>query len=148
MSDFLRVKGSDCQVRLTTDGVLERTVVDIKSSQVVLKITRKLERYLGRISQSYDDQFEGVEGNLLVHVRSQDILVMFDKIARRAQRQTAALNTKFGYSATIQLPNGQRPKILVPDLSFGDLPISMGGGDQYVETTIDWGSETYRLQLV
>jgi hypothetical protein len=148
MSDFLRLRGSETQVRVTQNGVLQTTIIDIKSSEFLIKMDKKLERYLGRVGQSTDDQFSHVEGNLMFHVRSRDFLVMFDRIARRAQRQTGFLNDKFGVSSSLQFPDGRRAIIAAPDLVFGDLPIRASGGDAYVETTLDWASETYKLQLI
>lgn len=148
MSDFLRLRGSETQVRVTQNGVLFTTIVDVKSSEFVIKMDKKLERYLGRVGQSTDDQFSHVEGNLMFHVRSRDFLIMYDRIARRSQRQTGFMNDKYGVSTSLQFPGGPRALLMAPDLSFGDLPLRASGGDAYVETSLDWNSETYKLQLI
>jgi hypothetical protein len=148
MSDFLRLRGSETQVRLTQNGVLVTTIVDIKSSEFVIKMDSKLERYLGRVGQSTDDQFSHVEGNFVYHVRSRDFLVMYDRIARRSQRQTGFMNDKYQISTSLQFPGGPRALLMAPDLAFGDLPLRAPGGDSYVESSLDWKSETYKLQLI
>jgi len=148
MSDRLRLRGDDVQVRVTMDAALLKTVVNIKSAEFIIKVDKKLERYLGRSGQSTDSQFSHVEGNLMFHPKDPEFLDLYDRAAKRAQRQTAQLSVKFGISATLSWPSGPKTRVFVPDLDFGDLPIRIGGGDQYVEGNLDWISESYKLQFV
>lgn len=149
MSDLLRLRGSETQWRLSQNGVLLGTIVDIKSAEFVLRMDKKLERYLGRVGQSTDDQFSHVEGNMVFHVRSRDYLVAYDRIAKRSMRQVAFMADKWQVTSSLNFPDGRRALIIAPDMTFGDLPMARaGGGDQYVESTIDWQADTYKLQLI
>jgi len=84
----------------------------------------------------------------MFHPKDPEYLHLYDAAAKRAQRQTAQLSEVFGIAATLTWPSGPKTRIFVPDLDFGDLPIRVGGGDQYVEANLEWISETYKLQFV
>lgn len=147
MATVLRIKGQEVQVRITRNGVLDRTIVDIKSATVVGKFTKIFEKYLGRSSDDTDDIFDHVEGTLVVNPRSQDILNLAMAIKQRAQRNVSQDLLKINFVATLQFPNGQKPKIIVPDLKFGDIPVNFPGREQYVDVPFDWGADDYDVLL-
>lgn len=140
-----RIKGQEVQVRLTRNGVLDRTIVDIKSASVTLKISQKLEGYLGRSSEDTDDQFDHVEGSIVVHPRSQDIILLARDIKLRAQRQIAQGALVINLIAKLTFPNGNRPTIIVPDLNFGDIPLNFPAREQYVDTTLSFVGSDYSV---
>lgn len=147
MSETLNLRGDDIQAQLTRNGVLERTLVDFVSGNITGKFTRHYENYLGRQGEKVDEQFDHVEGALLVRPRSQAILVLYDLITQRARRQIAQDLLVVNLVTTLQFPNGDRPKVVVPDLKFGDLPLNWGGRNQYAETPLDFAAETWRFYL-
>lgn len=140
-----RIKGQEVQVRLTRNGVLLTTITDIKSASVTLKISQKLEGYLGRSSEDTDDQFDHVEGSMVIHPRSQLLLLLARDIKLRAQRQIAQGALVVNFIAKLTFPNGDRPTVVVPDVNFGDIPLNVPAREQYVDTTLSFVAPDYQL---
>jgi len=143
MPTKFNLRGDDIQIRLTRNGQLQRTIVDLKDGSITLKITKHFEGYIGRSSDSVDEQFNHVDVALNFHPSSQDALRLADDIKKRSQRQTAQDLLVINLIATLQFVDGSRPKIIVPDLKFGDIPLTFGGRDQYAVWSLDASAEDY-----
>lgn len=95
------------------------------------------EAYLGETTERKDDIFKGTRGNLEAHLANQDYFRFVDAVIARSQRRTPA-DATFNIFASIQLANGQRPRVLLEDIFFGALPINVGARDEYVTVSIDF----------
>ena len=82
---------------------------------------------------------------MTVNPQSQDIIILMQQIKQRAQRQISQDLLKINFVATLQFPNGQRPRVIVPDLKFGDLPLNIPARDQYVEIPLDFAADDYTV---
>jgi len=128
MSDQ-RIKGQEVEVILIVDGTAQNTITDVKSFEVAPKLEMKEEGYLGEKTNRYDEIFNGVRGRMELHFENADIFDVMLSVIDRAKRRTPG--TKINIKATLNFPNGDRPRVLVSDASFGEFPIGFGGRADY-----------------
>ena len=145
MADTLRLRGDEVQLRLTSNGVLVRTLTAIKSVDITLKIERKSEGYIGEGTQRKDMQYMGAAMNIQFHPESQEALVLAFAIRDRASRRVAQGSVKVNMVCVAEFPNGDRPRLSASDLQFGDIPFNVSGREAYVGMTFD--AETDDIQL-
>jgi hypothetical protein len=145
VADTLRLRGDEVQLRITRNGVLEKTLTAIKSCTATIKLNRTSEGYIGEGTNRRDMFYQGIEGNLTFHPESEDALVLADLVKTRASRRTPQSAVKINLVMTATFPNGDKPRISVADLQFADIPFNVGGRENYVEMTYDWGADDYRL---
>jgi len=97
------------------------------------------EGYLGETTQRRDDIFNGVSGKMELHFENQDIFNLFATIVNRARRRQpgAQINVK----ATLNFPNGDRPRVLISNLFFGEIPVSFASRSDYGQNTLTFEAE-------
>lgn len=133
-----RIKGQDIEVRLVLNGSLLDTLTAVKDLELVLKLERLQEGYLGEGTDRYDEIFKGVQGSMTIHWTNKKVFDLFWAIVNRAKRREPG--TVINLQATFNFPNGDRPRVLIPDLFFGDIPLATGGRDQYSATKLDFAT--------
>jgi len=148
MSDTLRMRGEQMLIRLTRNGVLERTMTAIESVTWTVDMAQLQKGYLGETNDRQDDIYMGTSVELKFDPENSDAFTLIVLIQSRAQRRTAQSNAHINLSMTAQLPNGQRPQILIPDLKFGPIPVAIGKRDEYVGITLSAKAETFKLSGV
>jgi len=140
MATKFNLRGDELQLRITVNGELERTIVDLKSGSITLNIEKLFERYVGRTSNSIDERYNHTDVSLTFHPRSQAFLDLIDRIQKRAQRQLPQESLVINLVTSLQFVNGDRPKVMVPDLKFGNIPINIPA-EGYVDFVLDGSSE-------
>jgi len=136
MADQLRIRGQEVQVRLTRNGVLERTLTAIKSLTFTAKFTILAEGFLGETTNRHDEIFTGVGIALEFEPESKDAWSLIDFIKTRASRRGDQSLFRVNLTFVGSFPNGDRPRITTPDLKFGDMPITIGSREAYVGQTL------------
>ena len=138
-----RLRGQEVNMRLVRNGIVEETVTAFKDFSVQLDMATLDEGYLGETTQRKDDIYNGVSGSFTVDHESQDILLLMEFIKNRAQRDPNVPIQSSTVNATVRLtfPNGDTPRILVKDMKFDPLPISVPSRDAYVNTGFSYKSE-------
>lgn len=136
MSNELRIRGEEVQIRVTRNGVLERTLTAIKSMTFTAKFAIIDRGYLGESTPRKDDIFQGVGIGLEFDQESSDAWDLIDFVKRRATRRGDQAKLKVNLSFVAIFPNGQRPRITTPDLKFNPMSINVGGREEYVGQTI------------
>lgn len=143
MSD-LRIKGQEVEVLISVDNVPQTTITDIKSFDVTFQLEQKSEGYLGETTNRKDDIFNGIKGKIELHFENEDVVTLIESIVNRATRRTPG--TKINIKATLNFPNGQRPRMLFPDVQFGEIPMTFGSRTDYGSITLDFeGSDFQRI---
>lgn len=138
-----RVKGQNLELILIVDNQPVANVITCKSFEVELKNELLDEGYLGETTQRYDSIFNGAEGKLDLHIENQDALKVAQAIIDKARQRTPGVT--FNLKATMNMPNGQRPRMLFPDVEWGALPISFGGRAEYGSLTLNFGVSSPEL---
>jgi len=138
MSDQ-RIKGQEVEVLLVVDGDMIDTVTDVRSFEVAPKLEIKEEGYLGEKNNRHDEIFNGVRGRMELHYENADVFDLMQSIIDRAKRRTPG--TQINIKATLNFPNGDRPRVLVKDAHFGEIPFSFGSRSDYGTVSLDFAAD-------
>lgn len=142
MSDQ-RIKGQEVEVLISVGNVPQTTITDIRSFELTFQLEKKSEGYLGETSNRKDEVFNGIQGKIELHYENEDVLNLVKAIVDRAQRRTPG--TKINIKATLNFPNGDRPRILLSDVSFGEIPMSFGSRTDYGTMSLDFEGTEYTV---
>ena len=135
MSDQ-RIKGQEVEVSLIVDGEVAETTTDVRSFEFAYKLETKEEAYLGEKTNRYDEIFNGMRGRIEFHYENQDVFDIIKSIVDRAKRRTPG--TQINIKATLNFPNGDKPRVLISDAFFGEIPLSFGSRADYGTVGIDF----------
>lgn len=138
-----RIKGQETQVTLTIDGVPQVLVGEVRSFSVELQTEILTEGYLGETTNRKDSIFNGVSGSIELHISDQQTLRVFEMLVDKARRRTPG--TLVNIMSTLSFPNGQRPRMLFPDVEFGALPLNFGSRSDYGTVTLTWEGSEFRV---
>lgn len=139
----LPVKGQEVLVSVISPTGLETSFDHIKDHSFTFMLDIIQESYLGQVADQFDEIFRGVKVELTCDIANSAVFDFVTKIIDRAQRRAAAA-TKFNVNAAIKFPNGQRRRMLFPDVKWGEIPATWGKRDQYGELKLTANCSTYR----
>lgn len=130
-----RVKGQDVEIAVLVDSTQEDSLTNVRNFEVAFKLERTQEGYLGETTDRYDEIFRGARMRMEVHFETQDIFAFVKKILDRAQRRdpTISINIK----ATLNMPNGETPRLVFKDVYFGEIPFNFGSRSDYGAVTLE-----------
>lgn len=131
MSDSLRVRGQEVQVRISLNNQILRTITAVENFTVTANISLLEKDYLGDTTTRLDEIFKGASFELSFDPESTDFLKLTKAVMDRASRRTAQSAVHINIVATFNFPNGQRPRVTLPDCKFNDIPIAAPARDQY-----------------
>lgn len=137
-----RIKGQEVEVLLIVNGQVQQTITDVRSFEVTPKFDKLEEGYLGETTDRYDEMFKGVRGAMELHFENQDIFNLVQSVLDRARRRTPG--TIVNIKATLRFPNGQRPRVIIQDAFFGDMPINFGSRADYGTLKLDFESSNFQ----
>lgn len=138
-----RIKGQEVEILLIADGKIQDTITAVQNFEIEFQMEVKKEGYLGEKTMRRDDEFNGISGKMDVHFDSQDILVLMDKIVQRAQRREPGF--KVNVKATLNFPGGDRPRVSIPNLFFGNMPLGFGSRSDYGKISFNFEAEQGRV---
>lgn len=137
--------GQEVSVILTEDGqpVDQLTEVTKFSFSAILKILSQ--GYLGEKTKRYTMVFEGVKGEMDLHIHSEQwFLYMFD-IKLKAQRVTPG--RIFSAVGLFVFPSGGTANITIPDISFGEIGNDAKSNGDYFDVKLPFNASDW-TQLV
>lgn len=141
----LRLRGEEVAVRFSLNGVLQNNITAVKDFSFIVRIKLLEEGYLAEKTLRKDNIFEGVKGSITIDPEHQDYLKMMAAVRDGATRTTPLVINAI---ARLSFPNGQRPRILVPNLIVsGDLPLNASGRDSYVRGQFPYEAADFDLLL-
>ena len=129
-----RIKGQEVEVLLVVNGEPQAALFDIKSFEMAFQQEILSEGYLGETTNRRDSIFKGISGRFEAHVENQEFLTFFTTLVDKARRR--APGTQINLKVTLNFPNGDRPRILIPDAEFGELPLNFGSRQDYGSVSI------------
>lgn len=138
-----RVKGQEVNVLFTRGGVLETAFTNVESCTFEIELEIITKKYLGNKSDTKDDIYNGIKGDYTLHLHNDEWVDYLRAIKDRAQRKTP--DVIFNISAVLSMPNGQTPSILVPDIKFGSVPVTINSRGDYVTIKHSWEAEDYDI---
>lgn len=127
-----RIRGEQVQIRVTTNGVLERTITAIESMTWTVNTAVISKGYLGENTERKDEIYKGQKIELSFDSESADGILLMALIADRAARRSAATNQVINIIFVANYPNGQRPRVTVQDVKFEGPSLGMQNRESYV----------------
>ncbi len=142
MSDQ-RIRGQETEILLIVDNVIQDTITDVRSIEFAFKFEMKEEGYLGERTNRYDEIFNGMRGRIELHFENDDIFDLITAILDRAKRRTPG--TLINIKTTLNFPNGDRPRVVIPDVKFGEVPINFASRSDYGTMGLDFQAEDAQI---
>ena len=139
-----RIKGQEVEVTILKNGEPQENILFFRSLEVRIGTEILEEGYLGMTSNLFDTIYNGVRGSAEGHMDSPEAMNIVKTLVEKAQRRNA--NTKINMKAAFNYPNGQRARLVLIDVEFGELPISFGSRKDYGMLRLDFASD--KLQIV
>lgn len=124
---------------LIVDGVVQETITDVRSFEVAAKLEIKEEGYLGEATNRYDEIFNGVRGRMELHLDNKDIFDFLTSVIDRAKRREAG--TQVNVKATLNFPNGDRPRVMINNAFFGEVPLNFASRGDYGTVGLEFQAE-------
>jgi hypothetical protein len=137
-----RIKGQEVEVLMVLNGSVQNTITDVRSFEIAIQTELLREGYLGEKTDRRDEKFNGVRGRMELHYENKDIFDLIQSIVDRATRQSPG--TKINVKATLNFPNGDRPRVLISDVYFGEVPLSFGGRGEYGTVALEFEASGYK----
>ena len=144
MANEKRIKGQEVIIAMSGPQGNIGSIDAVQSFEVDHEIDILSEGYLGEVAERKDEIFMGISGKAELHIAKPDYLRLAQQIIDKAQRRIAA-TTVFNITATLRFPTGQVARVLYPDVSFGTIPLNIGGRDEYVSTTLEFEGSSVRF---
>lgn len=138
-----RIKGQEISVLMVRDTVVENELVDVQNLNIEIDLETKREGYLGEKTTRSDDIYNGVKGDLEMHLHSQEYFVFVNAIVSRAKRQTP--DSKFNISAVLFFPDGTTPSVIIADVKFGPNPLKVANRGDYVQAKFEFIADDYEV---
>ncbi len=139
-----RVKGQEVELQIVSAAGREESLGDVVSATIEFQLDILTQGLLNETSDRRDDIFRGVRLEMEVQLERGDFTDLVNRIKDRAQRRAPA-SDQFDALMTLEMPNGDRPRISVENLFFGSIPIAVGGRDEYVTVRIEAESNEGRF---
>ena len=138
-----RILGQDSVVTIVQDNQPVAAIDSIKSLEITLQTEILKEQFLGETTDRRDEIFRGVAGKMEAQLSSDALLQLANAIVQRAQNRQSG--TRINIKTTFQFPNGDRAMYVLPDVKFGNIPISNKGRTEYVEVSLEFECETMKF---
>lgn len=133
-----RIKGQEVEILLVVNGEPQAALFDIRSFELAFQNEILTEGYIGETTDRRDSIFKGVSGRFEAHVETEQFLAFYTAVTNKARRRTPG--TQINIKVTLNFPNGDRPRILIPDVEFGELPLNFGSRSDYGTVSINFES--------
>lgn len=131
-----RLRGQEVEVLLVVNGVTQTTITDVRSFEFEFQTEIQSEGYLGETTNRRDSIFNGVRGRMELHFENADVFNLAKSIVDKARRRTPGV--KINVKATLNFPNGDRPRVIIPDAEFGAIPFAFGSRTDYGTVGLDF----------
>ncbi len=137
-----RLKGQEIFVAVLVNGAQQISLTDVKNFSITPNFDKVEEGYLGETTNRFDEIFKGCGVELEVHTEDEGVFAFLEAVKDRAQRRTPG--TVINIIATLQYPNGQRPRIVLKDVFFADLPFNVGSRSDYASFKISGSCSDFK----
>jgi hypothetical protein len=136
-----RIKGQEVELLFVEDNVPLTSISDIRSFDMAAELEILKEGYLGETTDRRDSVYRGYHGKMDVHFENRDILDFMRRLIDKARRRTPGV--RVNCKVTLAFPGGDRVRILLKDMSFGEIPLSFGSRADYGMISLDFSGEDY-----
>ena len=137
----MRVKGQHVSVNIIVDGETQTAIDSVTSFDMEIELDLTSEGFLGELTNRRDETYTGVNGSLEIQFQDEGVFNFFNSIVQRSKEQLGSIQINIG--ATINMPNGQRPKINIIDAHFGNIGISFSGRTDFATVSMNYGASDF-----
>lgn len=137
-----RIKGQEVEVILIANGQVQDTITTVRNFEVAAQLEILSEGYLGQTTDLKDSISKGVRGKMELHIDNNDIFNLMIAIIDKARRRTpgARINIK----TTLNFPNGDKTRVVIPDAEFGEIPLNFGSRSDYGAVSLEFEASEVR----
>jgi hypothetical protein len=139
-----RIKGQEVVLDMISPNGRESELGDVVSASITYQLDILKQRLLGETTDRKDDIFRGLEGEMEIQLENRDALRFIDRVKDRATRRTPA-SERFAITMTFNFPEGGSARIQLSPIYFGNIPLNVSGGDEYVTMSLTFESEDGRI---
>jgi len=136
-----RIKGQEVELLLVEDNSPLTSINDVRSFEMAAQLEMLTEGYLGETTDRHDTVYRGYRGRMEVHFENGEILAFMRRLVDKARNRTpgARVNAK----VTLAFPGGDRVRVLLRDMQFGEIPLSFGSRADYGAISLDFAGDDY-----
>lgn len=134
-----RLIGQDTVVTLIADNVPLVTIDTIKSCDITIQTEILKEGFLGQTTDLRDEVFKGIAGKIEAQMSGKELLDLASAVMNRAKNRSSGVRVTV--KSTFQFPGGDRALFVIPDVKFGNIPISNKGRTEYVDISLDFEAD-------
>lgn len=133
------------QLRTTLGGVIQRTFTAIENFTwtVFSEILQK--GYAGETADRYDTIYKGTGFDFNLDPEDAAIMDLIQAIADRGARRGAAAANQLNITFVANFPNGQRPRVIIPDISIADPSLGFANRDAYVGVKLNGKGSKFQI---
>ena len=131
-----RIKGQEVEAIIVVDGQPQTLITTFRSFDFTFQLEILKEGYLGETTDRRDSIFRGIAGKFELHIENQRIFTLVQTAVDKARRRTPG--TVINIKSTLNFPNGQRPRIIIPNVEIGEFPFSFGSRSDYLAVTLNY----------
>lgn len=138
-----RIKGQETEIVFIENNVPLTTLADVKSFEVEIQLEILKEGYLGETTDRRDSVYRGFSGKMEAHFETRDVLSFATRLVDKARRRVpgARVNCK----TTLNLPDGDRVRVVLKDLEFGPIPLNVAGRTDYVSVSLSFEGANFTV---
>ena len=138
-----RIIGQDIQIVIVYNGTPYS--FDVKSAEITANLKTLEEGYLGETVNRFDDNLEGYSGRIDFDLEDESWMQLVSLLAQRAQSRDPSIKVNITMRATF--PNKTSVRIMLSDLYFDNLPLTIGKRDEFVKQEFNFKSSFYQILL-
>lgn len=141
----LRVRGAESQIRITLGGELQSTFTAIENFTwtVFSEILQK--GYAGETADRYDTIYRGTGAEWSMDPESEDSWKLMQAIADAGARRQAQASVQINVFFVANLPNGKRPRVILPDIKIADPSIGFGSREAYLAQKLNGKTSKFKI---
>jgi len=140
-----RLKGQEVSIEIIKDSRPLDTISTIRSFDFSYQLETKSEGYLGETTDRKDSVFRGIKGRMEIHTNNKDIFNLIQSAVDKARRRSSGV--RINIKCALQYPNGDRVRVTIPDVEFGEFPVKVGSRSDYVSIDLDFEASEARTVL-
>lgn len=140
-----RIRGQEVQVLVTRGGDLEDTLTEVQGFNFEPEFEIKSQGYLGEKTNRKDTIYNGVKGDMELHLHTSDWFKLATSIKDKATRVSP--DVIYNVVAVCNFPDGTTPSVLFPDISWGATPVSISSRGDYVKVKMSFEGEDFEVDL-
>jgi len=138
-----RIKGQEVQLLLIENNIPLTEITDVRSFEMSAQLEIIKEGYLGETTDRRDSIYRGFSGKMDVHFENRDILDFSRRIIDKARRRTPG--SRINCKVTLNFPGGNRVRVMLKDLEFGEIPLGFGSRSDYGTVSLSFEGEDYSV---